>query len=273
MCSRIRIGVAGWSYKDWEGIVYPQKKPKGFHPVSYLAGFLDTIEINSTFYYPGTAKNARSWADRAQSSEGFKFTVKLWSKLTHEREEFSEEDVAGVRLVPEILKEAGVLGTVLAQFPWSFRNNAENRRRLFRIFDALAGLPLAVEVRHASWDNPAFRQTLADRDVALVNVDQPVIGDSLGPSAHVTAKQAYARFHGRNYKNWFREKAGRDERYNYTYSREELLPWKERIESMSARCDELYVIYNNHFRGKAVANAIQMKQLLGLNVTLPSDLA
>ena len=48
----IRIGPAGWSYKDWEGVVYPMPKPKGFHEATYLAQYFDTIEINSTFYRP-----------------------------------------------------------------------------------------------------------------------------------------------------------------------------------------------------------------------------
>jgi len=39
----IRIGPAGWSYKDWEGIVYPPNPPKGFHDATYLAQFFDTI--------------------------------------------------------------------------------------------------------------------------------------------------------------------------------------------------------------------------------------
>jgi hypothetical protein len=49
---RIRIGPAGWSYKDWAGVVYPAPKPRGFDPLRYVAGYFDTVEINSTFYRP-----------------------------------------------------------------------------------------------------------------------------------------------------------------------------------------------------------------------------
>ncbi|MFO8057486.1 MAG: DUF72 domain-containing protein [bacterium] len=272
MSAELFFGVAGWSYKDWEGRVYPEKKPKGFHPIHYLAGFLDAVEINSTFYHPGNARNARSWAQKAAAAPGFRLTVKLWQRFTHDREEFGDDEVRQARLVPEILADAGVLGAVLIQFPWSFRNTPENRGRLFRVFEALSGLPLAVEMRHGSWDTTAFRQTLADREVALVNVDQPVIGNSLGPSSHVTAAKGYVRFHGRNYKNWFSDNADRDSRYDYLYSEEEFKPWKESIDAMRPCCDELYVIYNNHFRGQAVANAVQMKRLFGFGVNLPAAL-
>ena len=62
MTNKIRIGPAGWSYKDWEGIVYPQKPGAKFDPLEYLARFFNTIEINSSFYRPFTATTAKSWA-------------------------------------------------------------------------------------------------------------------------------------------------------------------------------------------------------------------
>jgi hypothetical protein len=48
----IRVGPAGWSYKDWAGTVYPAPKPRRFDPVAYLARYFDTIEINSSYYGP-----------------------------------------------------------------------------------------------------------------------------------------------------------------------------------------------------------------------------
>jgi len=50
--STIYIGPAGWSYKDWYGNVYPEKPGKEFKELDYLATFLNTVEINSTFYRP-----------------------------------------------------------------------------------------------------------------------------------------------------------------------------------------------------------------------------
>ena len=47
----IRVGTAGWSYKDWDGILYPPEVTrKKIHPVEYLARFFDVIEINTSFY-------------------------------------------------------------------------------------------------------------------------------------------------------------------------------------------------------------------------------
>ena len=79
----IRIGPAGWSYKDWEGVVYPMPKPKGFHEATYLAQYFDTIEINSTFYRPPEPGVARNWTNRVSANPRFRFTAKLWRGFTH----------------------------------------------------------------------------------------------------------------------------------------------------------------------------------------------
>src|SRR5688500_12698684 len=103
----IRTGPAGWSYRDWEGIVYPRPRPRGFDPLAFLAGFFDTIEINSTFYRPATADSAASWAARVAENLHFRFTAKLWRRFTHERDEaFTTADVAAARAALDSLQDA-----------------------------------------------------------------------------------------------------------------------------------------------------------------------
>jgi uncharacterized protein YecE (DUF72 family) len=79
--------------------------------------------------------------------------------------------------------------------------------------------------------------------------------------------------HGRNVGDWFREDAGRDARYNYLYSREEIEPWLSAIRRIAGGAPETYVILNNHFRGQALVNAIQIRRLLtGAPGKAPPDL-
>src|SRR4026207_985207 len=85
LTSRIRIGPAGWSYKDWEGVVYPQKPGAKFDPLAYLARFFNTIEINRRFYRPFAVSTAESWARRVAEVGDFIFTAKLHRVFTHER--------------------------------------------------------------------------------------------------------------------------------------------------------------------------------------------
>jgi len=146
-------------------------------------------------------------------------------------------------------------------------DNEEKLEKTFRAFD---GYPLAVEVRHASFQNDDFARFLDGHNVAWVDVDQPLFHDSVKPADTVTGPVGYVRLHGRNYEKWFSH-AESWERYDYLYSKEELAPWVERIRAMAER-KETYVITNNHFRGQAIVNAGDLEAALGQEVELPAQL-
>jgi uncharacterized protein YecE (DUF72 family) len=256
-------GTAGWSYEDWEGIVYPPRKPRGFHPLPFLAGLLDMVEVNSTFYRPPSAHLTLAWLQKVQAFPRFLFAVKLHQVFTHNRNAFGQKDVDEFRAGIDPLRLRERLAAVLLQFPWSYLNTDENRDHLARLFALFAEYPLALEVRHASWDTPEFRRFLEDNKVAFCNIDQPVFKNCLRPSAvSTTPAFAYVRLHGRNYKNWFRAGAGRDDRYDYLYEKDELQEWIDRIKQLGQKSGKIYVITNNHYRGQAMANALQIKNML-----------
>jgi uncharacterized protein YecE (DUF72 family) len=260
--SRIHIGPAGWSYKDWEGIVYSQKPGAKFDPLTYLARFFDTIEINSSFYRPFTASTAKSWSRRVADAADFMFTAKLYRVFTHERGKATEADETAVREGMDALRLDGRLGAMLLQFPWSFKNTDDDRVYLAKLLNRFKDYPLVVEVRHSSWNNAQVYEWLEDLGVGVCNLDQPQFARSIKPAALATSQIGYVRLHGRNYQDWFREKAPRDDRYNYLYSLEELDPWITRIKELAAKTKEAYVITNNHFRGQAVVNALEIKATL-----------
>ncbi len=272
--STLRVGPAGWSYKDWEGIVYPASK--SLDALAYLADYCDTIEINSSFYSPPRPRDAASWARRVHNNPRFRFTAKAWQKISHEQKE-SESDLAAncdqVRASLAPLAEAGVLGAVLVQFPWRFRYTAENREYLDAVFRRLRELPLALEVRHSSWDREQFYDFLRERGVAFCNVDQPLIGDSIKPGARATARLGYFRFHGRNYENWFKKDVGPDARYDYLYSKDEIRRLSSQVRKVQQSTEETYAITNNHFRGQALVNAMEiLEELDGAPPAVPPAL-
>jgi uncharacterized protein YecE (DUF72 family) len=272
----IRFGPAGWDYPDWAGKVYPAPKPRGFDPLRYLAGYFDTIEINSTFYRPPSVKAARSWVERVAEHPDFRFAAKLYRRFTHERTSaWSREEVDEVRSGLDPMAEAGKLGALLLQFPWSFRNTEENREWLRDLAKAFRDYPRVVEVRHISWNAPDFYAELVASRMGIVNVDQPMFRNSLPPSARATSAVGYVRVHGRNYKDWFRKAAGRDERYDYLYSSSELQPWAERTKALAEEpsVTDVYVVNNNHFAGQAVTNALMLEaQVTGERVNVPPAL-
>ena len=296
----LRVGIAGWDYRDWAGIVYPEPRPRGFDPLSFLCGFFDTIEINSTFYRQPDAKAARSWTSRVPSGSSFLFTAKLNQLFTHAsigspspggRSAGASDpvDLRGeahnyLRGIAPLL-ESGRLGAVLMQFPHSFHDRPEARAHIERVAGLLADLPLVAEFRHRSWNNGEALALLRALRIGFCNIDQPALGSTLPPTDHVTSRVAYARLHGRNAAHWFSSRgAGRAPdpapaappsaaRYDYFYSQEELSPWVDRIRAMAAGAEEVFVIANNHYRGKGPANALMLKSALSVaRVRAPADL-
>ena len=146
-----------------------------------------------------------------------------------------------------------------------------------------------------------------ERSAGFCNIDQPIIGRSIEPSAEVTSAIGYVRLHGRRYDTWFansktpssrkiltvNDSTARPdffpqnapviedgvptipafERYNYLYSEAELLPWAERVETVSNIAKSTYVVTNNHYLGKGVVNALQLISILkGAKVAVPEPL-
>jgi uncharacterized protein YecE (DUF72 family) len=267
----IRVGPAGWSYADWAGIVYPRKKSAGFHEPEYLAEYFDTIEINTSFYQPVRPEHCELWLGYVAANSRFQFTAKLWQRFTHETGA-NIEDERAVRAGFDLLRDAGKLGAVLLQFPFSFHRAKDNSNYLKKLLKKFDDYPLVVEVRHASWNDPAFYEFLHTRGVAFCNIDQPVIGRSLKPSERTTASTGYVRLHGRRYDTWFSDdpETPAFERYNYLYSEAELEPWVARIRHVAEHSKSTYVVANNHFQGKGIVNALQLiSALSGSKVKVP----
>lgn len=258
--SKLFIGPAGWSYRDWVGTVYPSSS--GIDRLAFVARYFNCIELNSSFYrMPGDAL-VSSWGNRLDPFPEFRLTVKVWRRFTHDLSGSRDEARRFIDLFAPLIARDRI-GAFLLQFPWSFRNSAENMRRLERLGDWFTGVPAVVELRHGSWNVPATWDLLAGANLAFCNIDQPLIGDSMPPTDRVTrGRTGYIRLHGRNRRNWFRKDAGRDERYDYCYTDEELEEWKRRSLSVLGRVDRLFIITNNHFMGQSIANAFQIRHLL-----------
>jgi uncharacterized protein YecE (DUF72 family) len=267
----IRVGTAGWFYEDWNSIVYPGRPGRGFDRLGLMASLFDTNEINSSFYRIPSPRQTADWARRVTHNPRFAFTAKLYRGFTHEGKAGAAEEKAFAQAM-DPLARAGRLGCVLAQFPFSFHNTPENRAKLERLLTGFLGFPLATEFRHASWNTTEARELLAQRGATFVNIDQPPLEGNLPPTDHITAPLAYFRLHGRNAAKWFGPDTSNEQRYNYLYSDEELTPWVDRIRQageklastreVDAAARGVYVILNNHFRGQAVANAIQLQMAL-----------
>ena len=251
MKSEIHIGPAGWSYTDWNGVVYPQRQPRGFDPLVFIASYFNLVEINSTFYRIPAPRVCARWADRVTAFPGFRFTVKAFRDITHGNTPATERDVMAFNKAVRPLFDAGRLSRVLVQFPWSFRFSSDTTGYIRSLNTWFLPVPTSFEVRHGSWGSADAAGFFSDHGINMCGIDQPLIGDSLASDRfNLEGDSGYFRLHGRNNAEWFKANTNRDQRYNYFYSHEAMVKWSERIREAARRVHSIHVVLNNHFRGQ-----------------------
>ncbi len=149
----------------------------------------------------------------------------------------------------------------MAQFPPSFKNDSCGQQILNTVSRAFGQHRLAVELRHRSWsDDPKIATLLRENNVTWVRIDEPEFKSSIAQEIPITSDMAYFRFHGRNIETW---RTGDSEtRYKYLYSTEEIEELTNRVMMAASRTKLLFALFNNHWRGYAPRNAVDMMRSL-----------
>jgi uncharacterized protein YecE (DUF72 family) len=271
--TNLYIGTAGWSYKDWVPSFYPKGQTLNFDWLNYYSNYFNSVEVNATYYTYLSPKTAEGWLKKTSDKLEFKFTIKLHQDFTHKK----IISVENSRLVKEnlnILSKGGKLGGLLIQFPYSFGFNEEAINYISRLKEIFQDFPIIIEVRHNSWNKSQIFDYFRAEDLSFCIIDQPQISKSISFNLVVTNNVLYLRLHGRNAKAWFdsfqdiHKKQSYDEqseRYNYLYSPGELLEIKNKIIDVKNQVNIIYIIFNNHPHGNAIANAFEMLQFLNDN--------
>ncbi|WP_214079019.1 DUF72 domain-containing protein [Mesotoga sp.] len=261
----IYLGTSGYSFPDWVGTAYPEgisssQMLRYYHSVWKF----NSVELNFTYYRMPSLKTITGILRKIPGE--MTFSVKAPGRVTHE---LWNGDSRGLRevsseffsaLLP--MREEGKLGPTLFQFPWSFKFNEGNVMYLEEVadsFDPESNL-LAFEFRHDSWANKATFEALERIGGIPVTVDEPSIGELFPYIPSAGAKGAYFRFHGRN-SNWFRSSGS--ERYNYDYSEVDLRSFALDVLEFHKRDMPVYVFFNNCYMGRAIHNALQLREMLG----------
>jgi len=264
---RIIIGTSGYSFADWIGPFYPSGT-RSADFLSFYARHFDAVEVNATYYrVPNASMFERM---ERKTPPGFRFVVKLNQAMTHEGSRdpaLYQEFLAALRP----LKDAGKYDGLLAQFPWGFQRTPENRRHLAAMRERLAGEPLFVEFRHASWLTPELEPSLREHGIGFCAVDEPQLPGLVPPVTMVTSEDAYVRFHGRNAQNWWGRggddrgvpgSRGSSDRYDYDYREHELKEWIQKVAGLAEKARRTYLFFNNCHAGQAARNAKLMQELL-----------
>jgi len=251
----VRVGTSGYSFDDWRGKFYPEKVIKG-KMLDHYVDFFPTVEINSTYY--GIPHPAVMNSIAKKAPPGFDFMVKVPQSMTHRRSEL-EQDIGKYLECLKPISERGILSGVLAQFPFSYKYRPDHLDYLALCRDALKPHSLFVEFRHDSWVNRTMYDHLRAHQIGYVAVDEPALPGLLRPDCFSTTDIGYVRLHGRNDKHWWR---GGPLRYDYSYSEDELIQWKDKIEKLRQKVKTVYVFFNNCHLGQAADNAQQFAQIV-----------
>jgi len=239
----IYLGTSGFSYNDWVGPFYPEGMPKR-EWLRYYARQFNSCEVNATFYTVPKPATLISMANK--TGEGFLFVIKANQRMTHEQRDNEDVFKAFAKMVCS-LAERGKMGCVLAQFPYGFRFNRKNRDYLEIFRERLADLPIVIEFRNAQWLKQELFDWLRRNELGFCCVDEPQLPDLLAPLAAATSKVAYVRFHGCNAEKWWNHKQAY-ERYDYSYSPEELADWLPKIRGLDRIAEK-----NVRFRQQSLA--------------------
>jgi len=223
----------------------------------YYAREFNTCEVNSTYYALPKPSGLKAMVEK--TGQGFLFSIKANQAMTHQRGDTSIFKNFYQVLEPVI--EAEKLGCILAQFPYSFRPDRDSwdYLRLFR--EQLGELPIVVEFRNAQWLRSEVFDLLRNLDLGFCCVDEPQLPNLLPPLAELTSRLGYVRFHGRNRAKWWQHEHAY-ERYDYSYSPEELGEWLPKIKKLDSTAEKTFVFANNHWRGQAVNTIRQLKVML-----------
>ncbi|HGY56175.1 MAG TPA: DUF72 domain-containing protein [Caldithrix abyssi] len=261
----VKIGTSGYSYEDWRDNFYPSDIPKA-GMLEFYSWFFNTVEINSSYYRIPNHHVFQRMAEKTPPD--FEFIVKVNQETTHRR----LENKQAINQLIEALKpmmECQKLHGLLAQFPYSFRNTEANRRYLSETKRFVGDIPLFVEFRNDSWLKPALIPFLRENGMCYVNVDQPGLKGLLPPQDVVTNPPGYIRFHGRNAAKWWDGQGS--ERYDYEYTKNELLEWLDNISRILKKAPKTYIFFNNHPQGKAIKNARDMMEILSSQLGIRFD--
>ncbi|MEE8142526.1 MAG: DUF72 domain-containing protein [Planctomycetota bacterium] len=259
MKKKLLFGVSGWDYVDWRGPLYPTRPPRGFRALPLLARFLDFMEVNVTFYRPLGGSVAQRWLQ--ETPPRFQFVVKAFGGWTHRGEKPEGEALTRFREIIDPILGSQRLAGVLVQYPPSFRDTKASREELIHLRDALTPARVFVEVRSRALYRVSFLSFLESHDLNFVNVDLPEMGTLPRMTRINTGPQAFLRLHGRNALAWANPRAGRDQRYDHQYSREELSELLEVVGTLLERAPTVLVGANNHFRAQAPAAMVLMRSL------------
>jgi uncharacterized protein YecE (DUF72 family) len=282
MAGRVVVATGGWSVAEWY--------PPGVEPrerLRSLAERLDGVEIDSSFYALPAKRTVERWSE--MTPERFTFTAKLHRALSRHaaplkslpadlrdgvdvtdrgrvvlNEELEAALCARTLEIFEPLYAAGRLSCLLLQLTPAFNPSDHELSELEPLVQALAPVPVAIELRHRDWLNrrDATLEWFREAGAAFVSVDAPRTDApvAMPPEDAVTRDDlAYLRAHGRNAEGYLRGRSAA-ERFDHAYSDAELRELADRARALAETAERVECVLSNG--AHALESALSLRQLL-----------
>lgn len=265
--AELLIGSSGWDYAHpieeggWIGPFYPTSHTAR---LQYYSQFFPTVEIDATFYDNTYSKmTKRTFYDMVKAvPSNFQFSISVPENITHIKRLDSRRHatVAFQNFLDKIspLKDANKLGAILLHLPSSFLVN--EFRHIDGFLDKLPlGYDYAIEFHNLSWQMDGSWKMLRHYNVASVMRDSPDVQSQDLSNIPMTADHVLIRLRGR----------AKGSIHNYFYDEVQLRYWADKINQLrrDREAKILRIYFNNHYGAKAIANAIQLKELLGEKIS------
>jgi uncharacterized protein YecE (DUF72 family) len=267
----VRIGISGWRYAPWRGVFYP----KGLAQKSELhfaSRLMRTVEINGSFYSLQRPSSYEGWYQA--TPDDFLFAVKGGRFISHNKKLRDCTQPLANFFASGPLALEDKLGPILWQLPPQLAFDRQRLEDFFGILPRTAAaaaalasrhdhrvkhgaylevkadrrLRYALEVRHETYDDPAFIEVLRKHDVALV------VADTAGKYPYledVTSSFVYARLHGAK------------KLYVSGYDRASLDRWAARVAAWRDGGRDVFVYFDNDMKAHAPFDAMNLAARLG----------
>jgi uncharacterized protein YecE (DUF72 family) len=239
---KIRVGIGGWSFEPWRGVFYPvglRQKDE----LSYAAEQMTAIEINSTYYSTQSPKSFANWA--AVAPDNFKYSAKA-SRFCTNRKILAEAGSSIEKFIGQGFTELGdKLGPIVWQFAATKKFDAVDFGKFLDLLPVeLDGRKLrhALDVRNASFNDPAFIDLALSKGMAIVHSDHPeypLIEADTADFVYVRVMKA-------------------QEELNEGYSAAELEAWVDKAKAWAAAGRDVYLFFISgaKVRNPAAARAV-----------------
>lgn len=239
--NNFNIGTSGWSYSGWLGNFYPEKIKSNL-VLPYYAKYLDSVELNNSFYQIPKEKNIKTWVEITPTH--FIFSCKANRYITHMKK-LEDVDDSLKRLLKAFSNFEEKLGPILFQFPPYWQIDIP---RLKKFIEQLPKQFLyTFEFRHKNWFCDELYELLYKNEMTLCFYDHK----RYRSPEIVTGKFIYIRMHGPH-----------EEAYKGAYEESTLQEYAQKLIHWKREGKAIYCYFDNDEKANAPKDAQRLQQLV-----------